>query len=75
MAAGVSLNKNISSVWQKILTVVNNALVYMDNSAAEMLHWSGKVKDVFEAGALAVYDTTSRRVCYESKMTRTFIKR
>jgi len=62
MAAGVSLNKNISSVWQKILTVVNNALVYMDNPAAEMLHWSGMVKDLLESGALAIYDTTSRRV-------------
>jgi hypothetical protein len=62
MAAGVSLNKNINSVWQKILTVVNNALVYMDNPAAEMLHWSGNVKNMLKAGALAVLDSSSRRV-------------
>ncbi|KAK3707203.1 hypothetical protein QZH41_019565 [Actinostola sp. cb2023] len=73
MAAGVSLNKNISLVWQKILTVVNNALVYMDNPAAEMLHWSGNVKNVFEAGALAVYDTASRRSGNESETKAVFI--
>ncbi|XP_031556995.1 sec1 family domain-containing protein 2-like [Actinia tenebrosa] len=73
MAAGVSLNKNISSVWQKILTTVNNALVYMDNPAAEMLHWSGNVKNMVEAGALAIIDLSSKRSGNESETKAVFI--
>ena len=59
MAAGVSLSRGISSTWNKLLTVVNNALVFVDNPAAEILHWSGAIKDIIDAGALAIYDISS----------------
>ncbi|XP_048578515.1 sec1 family domain-containing protein 2 [Nematostella vectensis] len=73
MAAGVDINRSISSVWQKILTVVNNALVYLDDPAAELLHWSGNVASVIEAGALAIHDLSSRRGGNESETKAVFI--
>ena len=59
MAAGVSLSRGISSTWKKLLTVVNNALVYVDSPAAEILHWCGAIKDIIDAGSLAIYDISS----------------
>ena len=62
MAAATGLGRVTQSVWQKILTVVNNALVYLDTPAAELLHWTGSVQNILDAGALAIFDVSSGRV-------------
>lgn len=62
MAAKSALERGISSIWQKLLTVVNNAVVYLDSSTAEWVHWCGNLQELLEAGALNVYDISSGRV-------------
>lgn len=62
MAAKSALERGISSIWQKLLTVVNNAVVYLDSRTAEWVHWCGNLQELFEAGALNVYDISSSRV-------------
>lgn len=62
MAAKSALERGISSIWQKLLTVVNNAVVYLDSRTAEWVHWCGNLQELFEEGALNVYDISSSRV-------------
>ena len=62
MAAKSALERGITSVWQKLLTVVNNALVYLDSRTAEWTHWCGNLQDLIDAGALNVCDISSGRV-------------
>ena len=62
MAAKSALERGISSVWQKLLTVVNNALVYLDSRTAEWIHWCGSLQDFIDAGALNICDISSGRV-------------
>lgn len=38
-------------VWEKVLSKVNKAVVFMDEPCAESLHWSGGAALLFEAGA------------------------
>ena len=62
MAAKSAIERGISTIWQKILTVVNNALVYLDSRTAEWIHWCGTLQDFIDAGALNVCDISSARV-------------
>ena len=62
MAAKSVIERGISTIWQKILTVVNNALVYLDSRTAEWIHWCGSLQDFIDAGALNVCDISSARV-------------
>lgn len=62
MAAKSAIERGISTIWQKILTVVNNALVYLDSRTAEWIHWCGSLQDFIDAGALNVCDISSARV-------------
>lgn len=62
MAAKSAIERGISTTWQKILTVVNNALVYLDSRTAEWIHWCGSLQDFIDAGALNVCDISSARV-------------
>ena len=62
MAAKGALERGITTIWQKLLTVVNNALVYLDSRTAEWMHWCGSLQDLIDAGALNVCDIASRRV-------------
>ena len=62
MAAKGVLERGITAIWQKLLTVVNNALVYLDSRTAEWMHWCGSLQDLIDAGALNVCDITSQRV-------------
>ena len=62
MAAKSAIERGISTIWQKILTVVNNALVYLDSRTAEWIHWCGSLQDFIDAGALNVCDISSVRV-------------
>ncbi|XP_068744966.1 sec1 family domain-containing protein 2-like [Montipora capricornis] len=73
MAAKISPERGISSAWQKLLTVVNNALVYLDVRAAEWVHWCGNFQELLEAGALNVYDIPSGRGGNESETKAVFI--
>lgn len=38
-------------MWEKVLSKVNKAVVFMDEPCAESLHWSGGAALLFEAGA------------------------
>ena len=38
-------------MWEKVLSKVNKALVFMDDKCAESLHWNGGAASLFEAGA------------------------
>ena len=62
MAAKGVLERGITAIWQKLLTVVNNALVYLDSRTAEWMHWCGSLQDLIDAGALNVCDIASQRV-------------
>ena len=62
MAAKSALERGISAIWQKLLTVVNNALVYLDSRTAEWMHWCGSLQDLIDAGALNICDISSARV-------------
>ena len=62
MAAKGVLERGITAIWQKLLTVVNNALVYLDSRTAEWIHWCGNLQDLIDAGALNVCDIASQRV-------------
>lgn len=73
MAAKSALERGISSIWQKLLTVVNNAVVYLDSRTAEWVHWCGNLQELFETGALNVYDISSSRGGNESETKAVFI--
>lgn len=46
-------------VWQSIFVAVKNSLVYIDDNIAELLHWSGRTLDLFDAGAIRVQSIDS----------------
>ncbi|KAL9984416.1 hypothetical protein ACROYT_G006704 [Oculina patagonica] len=73
MAAKGALERGITTIWQKLLTVVNNAMVYLDSRTAEWMHWCGSLQDLIDAGALNVCDIASGRGGNESETKAVFI--
>uniref|UniRef100_A0A3Q1IQ15 Sec1 family domain containing 2 n=1 Tax=Anabas testudineus TaxID=64144 RepID=A0A3Q1IQ15_ANATE len=47
------------SMWQKVLSKVKKAVVFMDDRCAESLHWSGGAASLLEAGARNVKQFSS----------------
>jgi len=47
------------SFWTNICSNVKNAIVYIDNGAAECLHWTGGLLRLYESGALDVKEFSS----------------
>ncbi|XP_029005057.1 sec1 family domain-containing protein 2 [Betta splendens] len=48
-----------AQMWQKVLSKVKKALVFMDDRCVESLHWSGGAAALFEAGARNVKQFSS----------------
>lgn len=55
----VRLYEESERIWQSIFTTVNNSLIYIDDSIAEILHWSGKALDMTDAGAIRIQSIES----------------
>lgn len=49
----------ITSSWNEVCSHVNHATVFMDNKAAELLHWHGGLLQLTKAGALDVKEFSS----------------
>lgn len=50
-------------MWDKVLSKVKKAVVFMDDQCAEALHWSGGAAALFEAGARNVKQFSSFEAC------------
>lgn len=48
--------------WQEVYKKVKGAVVFIDNSLCECLHWHGGVIKLFSAGALACKELSSFEV-------------
>jgi hypothetical protein len=51
---GVGLFEHSERLWRSVFTTLNNSLVYIDDSIAEILHWSGRTLDIIHAGAIRI---------------------
>ena len=49
--------------WREICKKVKKAVVYIDNPAAECLHWNGGLMEMITAGAVTVKEFSSFEVC------------
>lgn len=59
----IKLLEHTESMWQSVFTAVKNSLVYMDNSIAEVLHWSGRTLELIDAGAKRIQSVDCGVVC------------
>ena len=50
----VGLFEQNERIWRSVFTSVNNSLIYIDDSIAEILHWSGRTLDLIDAGAIRI---------------------
>lgn len=50
-------------MWEKVLSKVKRAVVFMDDRCAEALHWSGGAAALLEAGAKNVKEFSSFEAC------------
>ena len=67
----VRLYEESERIWQSIFTTVNNSLIYIDDSIAEILHWSGKALDMTDAGAIRIQSIESGLVsCKLTKLCK-----
>ena len=57
MAGSVTLK-----VLQKLLSTVNNAVVFLDDGVAECIHWMNAVDKIFSAGALEIRSIRDTKV-------------
>ena len=58
----IKLQHSIRDAWQNVASKVNKAVVFIDESSAECLHWSGGAVCLFNAGALDVKEFSSFEV-------------
>lgn len=59
MAASGELSVFSRQVWAPVLAKVRRAVVFVDDAVAELLHWSGGLELLLEAGALNVKELSS----------------
>lgn len=52
----------INSTINSVLTLVNNAVVFVDDATAEVLHWCNGLSKLLDAGALAIRDIKHAKV-------------
>lgn len=55
----VKLLEQNTNLWNSIITTVTNSLIYIDDSIAEILHWSGKTMDMIDAQAIRIQSIDS----------------
>ncbi|CAG10977.1 unnamed protein product [Tetraodon nigroviridis] len=59
--------------WEKVLSKVKKAVVFMDNRCAEALHWSGGAAVLLEAGARNLKEFSSFEACGENEPKAVFV--
>ncbi len=60
-------------MWEKVLSKVKKAVVFMDDKCAEALHWSGGAAAVLEAGARNLKQFSSFEACGASEPKAVFV--
>ncbi|XP_041646387.1 sec1 family domain-containing protein 2 [Cheilinus undulatus] len=60
-------------MWEKVLSKVKKAVVFMDDRCAEALHWSGGAALLLEAGARNVKQFSSFEACGENEPKAVFV--
>ncbi|KAM3619556.1 uncharacterized protein V6R79_010077 [Siganus canaliculatus] len=60
-------------IWEKVLSKVKKAVVFMDDKCAEALHWSGGAAVLLEAGARNVKEFSSFESCGENEPKAVFV--
>ncbi|XP_057313042.1 sec1 family domain-containing protein 2-like [Hydractinia symbiolongicarpus] len=63
----------INSTINSVLTLVNNAVVFVDDATAEVLHWCNGLSKLLDAGALAIRDIKHAKECLESENKCVFL--
>ena len=59
----MAVNVNVALL-QKLLSTVNNAVVFLDDEVAECIHWMNAVDKIFSAGALEIRSIHETKVEY-----------
>lgn len=54
--------------WQEVFKKVKNAVIFIDNTMCECLHWHGGVTKLFNAGALACKELSSFEVTVDCSL-------
>ena len=67
------MNKFIEATLESVLSCVKDGVVFMDDPAAECLHWSDGLTKLFDAGALDVRDIKHNKECLESEQKCVFL--
>ncbi|XP_034437772.1 sec1 family domain-containing protein 2 [Hippoglossus hippoglossus] len=60
-------------MWEKVLSKVKKAVVFMDDECAEALHWSGGAAALLEAGARNVRQFSSFEACGANEPKAVFV--
>lgn len=60
-------------MWEKVLSKVKKAVVFMDDKCAEALHWSGGATALFEAGARNLKQFSSFEACSVNEPKAVFV--
>lgn len=60
-------------MWEKVLSKVKKAVVFMDNKCAEALHWSGGAAVLLEAGARNLKEFSSFEACGVNEPKAVFV--
>lgn len=62
-----------AQMWDKVLSKVRKAVVFMDDRCAEALHWCGGASLLLDAGARNVREFSSFEACGESEPKAVFV--
>lgn len=60
-------------MWEKVLSKVKKAVVFMDNKCAEALHWSGGAAVLLDAGARNLKEFSSFEACGVNEPKAVFV--
>ncbi|XP_041792106.1 sec1 family domain-containing protein 2 isoform X1 [Chelmon rostratus] len=60
-------------MWEKVLSKVKKAVVFMDDKCAEALHWSGGAAVLLEAGAKNIKEFSSFEACGANEPKAVFV--
>ena len=56
------VSAGVARQWDKVFSHVNKAVVFIENSASELLHWQGGLSRLLHAGATDVKEFSSFEV-------------
>ncbi|GFS61765.1 hypothetical protein NPIL_661331 [Nephila pilipes] len=66
--------KSIEQLWTEVMKNVKDAVVFMDDAAAECLHWHGGLKRILDSGAIFVDNFSPFVVQLDFSHVKNFIK-